>query len=51
MKPKAKTFSYYCRACGKHCQREAVNGKPKRWMKSFCESTGRDVRIYLVQKP
>jgi len=33
---------YRCNACGKTVMRESS----KRWMKSLCEATGKDVRIW-----
>lgn len=33
---------YLCHACGKTMMRESA----KRWMKSICEATGKDVRIW-----
>jgi hypothetical protein len=38
---------YLCHACGKYVEREAVDGKLKKWRKSYCEKTGKDVRIWL----
>jgi hypothetical protein len=42
---------YLCHACGKFMEREAEDGKPlKKWIKSFCLSTGKDTRLWLMLK-
>lgn len=50
-KPKFKpeTRPYKCHACGRVVEMEADwrNGEFRQWRKSYCERTGKDVRIYL----
>jgi hypothetical protein len=42
------TGMYLCYACGKVIERQAEDNKPlKKWRKSFCESTSKNVRIWL----
>jgi hypothetical protein len=39
---------YLCHACGKYVEREVEDGRPlKKWRKSYCEKTGKNVRIWL----
>ncbi len=38
---------YYC----KHCKRYLKRDSSKKWIKSYCERSGKDVRITLVKKP
>jgi len=39
---------YLCHACGEYIERESDDGLPlKKWRKSYCEKTGKDVRIWL----
>jgi ribosomal protein L37AE/L43A len=40
-------FKYRCPACKKVTVRK-IERAPKIWMKSFCMSTGRDVRLRLI---
>ena len=39
-------YLYRCKHCGKYVRR--IEGKPKKWIKSYCESAGRDVHLILV---
>jgi hypothetical protein len=42
------TGMYLCHACGKFIEREAEGDKPlKKWIKSYCQSTDKNVRIWL----
>lgn len=34
--------NYYCKHCGKTMQRDSS----KAWINSYCESTGKNVRMY-----
>lgn len=36
---------YECRQCGKTVQRESS----KQWIKSYCDETGKNVRLRLVK--
>jgi len=39
---------YLCHACGEYIEREGEEGKPlPKWKKSFCEATGKNVRVWL----
>ncbi len=39
---------YFCHACGKYVEREVEDGRPlKKWRKSYCEKTGKNVRVWL----
>jgi hypothetical protein len=40
------TNDFWCKACGKTFSRAT----DKRWIKSFCEKTGRDMRCYQVKR-
>ena len=48
-KPSKRLAGYYlCHACGKLIERDSEDGKTlKKWRKSFCESTGKNTRIWL----
>lgn len=37
---------YYCNHCGKTTERDST----KRWIKSYCESTGKMTRLWRVAK-
>lgn len=39
-------FLYHCSHCGKTVERDSN----KAWIKSFCETTGKDVRLMRVKK-
>lgn len=34
--------TYYCN----HCKQEVKRDSDKRWIKSFCEATGKNVRLW-----
>ena len=36
---------YYCKHCGKILEREST----KKWIKSYCSETGKNVRIYRYE--
>jgi len=42
MKPKTEGYLYLCKLCGKYLERDSE----KKWIKSFCETTGKNTRIY-----
>jgi hypothetical protein len=42
------SFRYRCAHCGKITRRQADNTLPKRWIKSYCEATGKNVRLQLM---
>jgi hypothetical protein len=46
-KPKPLTGMYLCHHCGEYIERKAEGGKPKKWLKSYCEKTGKDTRLWL----
>lgn len=40
-------YLYRCKHCGEIVSRQ-VDGPPKKWIKSYCERTGKDVHLVLV---
>jgi hypothetical protein len=42
------SFRYRCAHCGKITVRKTDKMLPKRWIKSYCESTGKNVRLQLM---
>jgi len=42
-------YEYRCNHCGKTVAR-VQDGEPKKWIKSYCEKTRKDVRIVLVKE-
>jgi hypothetical protein len=41
-------FWYRCAHCGKITFRKTDRLLPKRWIKSYCEETGKNVRLQLM---
>jgi hypothetical protein len=47
-RPVGRVGMYRCNACGEYIERESNDGKTlKKWRKSYCEKTGKNVRIWL----
>lgn len=44
---KEKYSKYKCNKCGKIILRNST----KYWIKSFCEETGKDARLYRISMP
>lgn len=44
-----KVPEYRCKHCGGVVKRTDQNGK--KWYKSYCEETGKNVHMILVEKP
>jgi hypothetical protein len=42
------SFRYRCAHCGKITRRTTDKMLPKRWIKSYCEATGKNVRLQLM---
>lgn len=41
-------FRYRCAHCGKISVRTTDRLLPKRWIKSYCEATGKNVRLQIM---
>jgi hypothetical protein len=47
-RPVGRVGMYLCHACGEYIERESNDGKTlKKWRKSYCEKTGKNVRVWL----
>jgi len=42
--------NYRCNKCGKIVKRPQRNGKYPAWLKSYCDTTGKTTRMYLMKR-